>query len=121
MGGDEFTVILRSITKREGIKKVVRNILQALHQPFYLDEHKCLVGASIGISLFPEHGKDAEILLDRADQAMYKIKHKSKGSFSFYRDQAGLESESGEKSGAKLRPKTKLKPTLKRKLKSRSD
>ncbi|SMB87902.1 PAS domain S-box-containing protein/diguanylate cyclase (GGDEF) domain-containing protein [Desulfonispora thiosulfatigenes DSM 11270] len=84
MGGDEFTVILRSITSKEDIKKVARNILQALHQPFYLDEYKCLIGASIGIALYPRHGEDAEILLANADEAMYIIKHKDKGSFCFY-------------------------------------
>lgn len=84
VGGDEFTVILQEVAAREDAGQVADKIIQTLDLPFDLSGHECRIGASIGISLYPDHGEDVEILLSRADTAMYNVKHSGKNAFRFY-------------------------------------
>lgn len=74
MGGDEFTVILTESSTPESAEHVAKNILSALLQPFELNGTLCNVGCSIGIALYPKHGRDGETLLRNADTAMYQAK-----------------------------------------------
>jgi diguanylate cyclase (GGDEF)-like protein/PAS domain S-box-containing protein len=73
LGGDEFAVLLPRATVKDA-EKAGRRLLAALEQPFIVDGHPVEVGASIGVSLFPEHGSDPGTLLRRADVAMYVAK-----------------------------------------------
>jgi len=84
MGGDEFTVILQDVADGEDAANVADKILRALDQPFDLSGKECRIGASVGISLYPDHGTDEETLLSRADTAMYDVKHHGKNAFRFY-------------------------------------
>lgn len=84
MGGDEFTVILQNVASGEDAGQVADKIIQTLDRPFDLAGNKCRIGASIGISLYPDHGEDVEILVSRADTAMYHVKHSGKNAFRFY-------------------------------------
>ena len=82
MGGDEFAVLLPAVdAKHAGM--AARMLLQALRAPFTVEEHNFGVGASIGIALYPENGVDANVLMQRADVAMYAAKSSGSG-FSFY-------------------------------------
>ncbi|MBF0589155.1 MAG: diguanylate cyclase [Magnetococcales bacterium] len=75
LGGDEFTVILSDKgPDREEASLVAQKILDTLQQPFHLKEHECKIGASIGISHYPDHGEDVETLIKKADIAMYAVK-----------------------------------------------
>lgn len=73
LGGDEFTVILKD-TGKDGAKKVAKGLLDKLEQAFWIDAHRVHLSGSIGLALFPDHGKDAEELMHNADQAMYAAK-----------------------------------------------
>lgn len=72
-GGDEFLVIVEK-EGLEGIRKLGNLIATALSKAFTLQREQTFVSASIGISLFPEHGSDINTLLKSADSAMYKVK-----------------------------------------------
>ncbi len=74
IGGDEFVVALFDITKREHAAIVTEKILAALSQPIVINGHELLAAASIGISVYPDDGDDAETLLKCAGIAMYRAK-----------------------------------------------
>lgn len=78
LGGDEFAVLLLSIGL-DGAILTAEKILRHFLTPFVVDCLSLEVGTSIGISLFPEHGDDANTLLRRADMAMYEAKQQSTG------------------------------------------
>ncbi len=85
VGGDEFVIILDRINQAENAAQVAGKIIELLtQQPYHLPEKNFLLGASIGISLYPEHGKDMQSLMRCADIAMYTVKEKGKNSFAFY-------------------------------------
>ena len=73
-GGDEFIVYLADVTTADEAKVVARRMLDRLTQPVEVDGHELLVGASIGIALWPEHGATIDELLKHADIAMYCAK-----------------------------------------------
>ena len=91
MGGDEFVGLCGKIEAPEDAAVVARKIIKALSQPFHLRDHVCSIGASIGISLYPGDGDDAEVLLNKADAAMYQVKESGKGSYLLYRDMGPVE------------------------------
>ncbi len=84
IGGDEFTVILRNITRRENAEIVARKIIAALAMPFQLGSQKQSVdiGTSIGIAVYPADAQDADALVKAADAAMYSAKQTG-NSFRF--------------------------------------
>ncbi|WP_420475958.1 bifunctional diguanylate cyclase/phosphodiesterase [Noviherbaspirillum sp. ST9] len=84
LGGDEFTVILEPVEQEDDAAAVAGRIAEAFHHPFDLARGKNFVSASIGVSLFPHDGLDAETLLKHADIAMYQAKSEGKGQFRFY-------------------------------------
>jgi diguanylate cyclase (GGDEF)-like protein/PAS domain S-box-containing protein len=84
LGGDEFTVILPAIPGSEEAAKVAEKICDAIIQPFILEEHTVSVTTSIGISLYPIDGQEPEILVKKADAAMYRAKERGKNQYHFY-------------------------------------
>jgi diguanylate cyclase (GGDEF)-like protein len=84
LGGDEFVVVLEQVDDAAGIEHVVGRVLGAFRDSFHLQHRTHVLSASIGISLFPEHGSDAQSLLKNADIAMYSAKSEGKGSFRFF-------------------------------------
>lgn len=74
LGGDEFTVILSRINEPPNAPMVADKIVAALAQPFDIGGEHCSIGASIGVSLYPDHGDNAEALVKHADVAMYAAK-----------------------------------------------
>lgn len=87
VGGDEFTVILIQVAGEAEAKMVAGRILAALDAPFVLADRTFSLGASIGISLCPANGHDADSLVQQADLAMYRIKGSDKNGYGFYRDE----------------------------------
>jgi EAL domain-containing protein (putative c-di-GMP-specific phosphodiesterase class I) len=83
-GGDEFTVLLPCINTKEEVATVANNILESLLLPFSLLSNEIIIGASIGIGLYPDDGKDASTLLSCADNAMYSAKEGGRASCQFY-------------------------------------
>lgn len=84
LGGDEFVVVLEHVDSPGDVEHVAGRVLEAFHNGFHLQHSTHVLGASIGISLFPEHGDDAQTLLKNADIAMYSVKTDGKGSFRFF-------------------------------------
>ena len=84
LGGDEFTVLITDIARGEDGARVARRILDAIAQPFRIDQHEFHISASIGISLYPHDGTDMEMLLKNADAAMYHAKEAGGGRYQFY-------------------------------------
>jgi diguanylate cyclase (GGDEF)-like protein len=74
LGGDEFSLILEGIQDPLSAAVVPQKLLAALAVPFYLDEEEIIITASIGISLYPEDGDNTEMLVKKADAAMYRAK-----------------------------------------------
>jgi diguanylate cyclase (GGDEF)-like protein/PAS domain S-box-containing protein len=82
-GGDEFTIILTNIKEPLGAAKISEKILEALSRPFILGP-ELYVTASIGITLYPSDGEDANSLFRNADAAMYRAKEHGKNRYDFY-------------------------------------
>ena len=84
-GGDEFACLLENIPSKEELVLLVEKIIANIKVPFDVNEKLRLqLAASIGISIFPQDGENADTLLENADQAMYEAK-KIKGQTSFYK------------------------------------
>jgi diguanylate cyclase (GGDEF)-like protein len=83
-GGDEFAVILESITDIDSAIATARKICKYLSQPIFISGSEFRISASIGISIYPDHAQDPVQLYDLADQAMYVIKRNGKGAARVY-------------------------------------
>jgi diguanylate cyclase (GGDEF)-like protein len=91
LGGDEFALLLADVSGAPGAIEVAGRVKEVLHDEFVLGGVPLLVEASVGIAIFPEHGRDAETLLQAADIAMYAAK-RSGTHFELYmpdRDRRG--------------------------------
>src|ERR1043166_398057 len=84
MSGDEFVLVLDPAESREQVVGVIERIVEHLKQPFLIDGFEIFTSASIGVSLYPEHGRDYEALRRNADTAMYRAKDGVKGGASFF-------------------------------------
>ena len=88
LGGDEFTVLVEGNPDISVIDHMAEEILQLLTVPFHLPNGRdVIVGASIGISLYPEHGDTPEDLLQQADAAMYRAKASGRSCFRYFSDE----------------------------------
>lgn len=84
LGGDEFTVVLEEVGASRDIAIVAQRILDALQVPVLLAGQEVVVGASIGITVFPDDGEGVDALLKNADVAMFQAKERGKNHFQFY-------------------------------------
>lgn len=82
-GGDEFIVVLRRLKGTEEALETARRVTALLEQPFCGADNEIYMDASIGISLYPDHGGDLESLMRHADLAMYKAKSQGEGPLLF--------------------------------------
>ena len=102
-GGDEFAVVPWGATDVPRAVLIAEKILNAMDQPFVIDDQSISVSLSIGIAAFPQHADDAQTLIRRADVAMYTAK-RARSGFSVYSvDQEGGESGEGVPLVGKLR------------------
>lgn len=83
-GGDEFVLLFPYIERAENVATTAQNILAALTLPHRIDQHSLHISASIGISLYPDDGKDAETLIKNADTAMYHAKESGRNTYKFF-------------------------------------
>ncbi|MGQ9660191.1 MAG: diguanylate cyclase domain-containing protein [Thermochromatium sp.] len=84
LGGDEFTVIIHHIRHDGDAAVIARKILALFATPFEVLGQPILLGASIGISVYPEHGTTVDDLVHHADSAMYRAKANGRNGFQFY-------------------------------------
>ena len=83
-GGDEFGILLSSITNREDCTRITTHLLETLRAGFLAEGVMLFPDASIGIAIYPDDGQDEKTLLRCADQAMYTAKRNSTSHFAFY-------------------------------------
>jgi len=87
LGGDEFIIVLNEPnTSFEAGEKVAQKVILAISSAFNFSDIKININTSIGIALYPEHGKDADALITLADDAMYKSKGEGAGFYHFCSD-----------------------------------
>jgi len=84
IGGDEFAVILQDLQKKEYVENIAERIVKNMSQGFCIEDKSCMIGVSIGISTYPSDGHEPDILIKKADTAMYRVKGKGKNSFCYY-------------------------------------
>jgi diguanylate cyclase (GGDEF)-like protein len=88
-GGDEFLCMMSEIEDREDIATVAQKVLSNIAVPYEIDGLKIMVSSSIGIAIYPSNGETAEVLLKKADAAMYRAKQNHSG-YLFAEDESAL-------------------------------
>jgi len=84
LGGDEFTLLLPELAHAEDAALVAQKILEAVRYPFHIEGREFYITTSIGISVFPEDGPDAETLIKSADTAMYQAKEQGRDNYQLF-------------------------------------
>jgi len=84
LGGDEFTLLLPELTHAEDAALVAQKILEAVRYPFHIEGREFYITTSIGISVYPEDGPDAETLIKSADTAMYQAKEQGRDNYQLF-------------------------------------
>lgn len=92
IGGDEFAILLPSITHAEGAAVIAEKAVESIEKPLLAGRHELHVSASIGISMYPGDGQSAEALLKHADIAMCHAKGQGRNNFQFYNAAMNLRS-----------------------------
>ena len=89
-GGDEFVVLLHDVQHAESAAITARRMLKVVEAIHSVESHELRVTASIGISVYPEDGRDAETLIKNADTAMYQAKQSGRHTFRFFKPEMNL-------------------------------
>jgi diguanylate cyclase (GGDEF)-like protein/PAS domain S-box-containing protein len=89
-GGDEFVILLSEIAFPEDAARSARKLLLSLTAPHSIGGQDLRIDASIGISVYPEDGEDAETLIKNADMAMYHAKERGRNNFQFFKPEMNL-------------------------------
>ncbi|MEX2461744.1 MAG: EAL domain-containing protein [Paenibacillaceae bacterium] len=94
MGGDEFTILIPKMDTSDVAARTSEEIIELLKTSFPLNHNEVFITASIGISVYPEDGSDADTLMKNADTAMYRAKDAGRNNYQFYTpsvNQEGIE------------------------------
>jgi diguanylate cyclase (GGDEF)-like protein/PAS domain S-box-containing protein len=103
LGGDEFVVLLSEITYPEAAATSAIKILLSVSAPHSVGGQDLHINGSIGISVYPEDGEDAETLIKNADTAMYHAKENGRNNFQFFKTEMNLKSVERQSREAGLR------------------
>jgi diguanylate cyclase (GGDEF)-like protein/PAS domain S-box-containing protein len=102
-GGDEFVILLSEITHAEDAATSAAKILLSLNAPHFLGGLDLNIDGSIGISIYPGDGEDAETLIKNADTAMYHAKEKGRNNFQFFKAEMNLKAVKRQSLEGRLR------------------
>ena len=91
LGGDEFVVLYEFAGSIEHVERAAHSLIQRISAPYSIDRHSILIGASVGISIFPSHDTVAEQLLKKADLALYRAKADGRGSCRVFEPAMGVQ------------------------------
>ena len=86
IGGDEFIVLLTNMKEIQAASLIAKNIIDILNNDFLINKQTINIGASIGISCYPNHASDIDTLVSNADEAMYQAKDSGKNNFVLYKN-----------------------------------
>jgi diguanylate cyclase (GGDEF)-like protein len=84
ISGDEFLLLLSPVQSEQEVAEYINFTLQRLKAPFFIDGSEIFASTSIGVSLYPQHGRTFEVLRQNADIAMYRVKSDGKGAAVFF-------------------------------------
>ena len=84
LGGDEFTILLPRLARSQDVAPVAGKIIEAVRYPFHIEGREFFITTSIGISVYPEDGSDAETLIKNADTAMYQAKELGRDNYQLF-------------------------------------
>jgi len=95
MGGDEFIILLSTVSDQEGAETVAQKIVGTFLSPFPLEGQEVFITTSVGIASYPEDGEDADTLIKRADAAMYVAKAEGRNGYRFFRPEPPKDKRAG--------------------------
>ncbi len=84
LSGDEFTVLLSELNHPHDVETVINKLMQAFRKPIVVDSRELFQSISVGVSMYPQDGEDAETLMKNADAAMYRVKDDGRQNYCFY-------------------------------------
>lgn len=84
LGGDEFTALLKDITSRDEVLEIIKRIRENFESPLEVTQRPITVSFSIGVAMYPGDGLDADLLLTRADTALYAVKESGRSGYDFF-------------------------------------
>ncbi len=84
LGGDEFVLLLQGLADSRAVSQVASKVLELLARPYLIEGHQLSTSCSIGISLYPTDGADAQALMKNADAAMYHAKERGRGNYQYF-------------------------------------
>jgi predicted signal transduction protein with EAL and GGDEF domain len=84
LGGSQFVVLLTNLIDKNEVAEIAQRIIQAMSKPFDVLGHSVLVGASVGVALAPKDGEDPDLLIKRADMALFDAKRVGRGQVCFF-------------------------------------
>ncbi|MBL6987912.1 MAG: EAL domain-containing protein [Methylobacter sp.] len=82
--GDEFVVFMENIPDAKNPAKLAQKLIDTFNAPVYIKGYRLKISISVGISLFPQDGKDTDTLIKNADAAMYRAKKEGRNNFQYY-------------------------------------
>jgi diguanylate cyclase (GGDEF)-like protein/PAS domain S-box-containing protein len=103
LNSDEFAIVQSGLTRPEDVVMLAKRLLEAIADPYLLDGHSVIIGASIGIAVAPGDGDESEKLLKNADMALSRAKNDSRGTFSFFEAEMDARAQSRRKIELDLR------------------
>jgi cyclic di-GMP phosphodiesterase Gmr len=103
ISGDEFVLLLHPVQGQEEVAEFIRFMVERIKAPFFIDGSEIFASTSIGVSLYPQHGRSYEALRHNADIAMYRVKNAGKGTAAFFDDSMEREAQARMKVEQSLR------------------
>jgi diguanylate cyclase (GGDEF)-like protein len=92
-GGDEFVVLQAPVRRPEQVASLARRIVDVLGEPYQIEGHEIVIGASIGIAVAPNDGIDADLLLKNADMALYRAKSDGRAGWRFFEPEMDIKAQ----------------------------
>ena len=83
-GGDEFLILLESLTDADNIDEILNKLICSMEDPFDINDHLLHLTLSAGVSIYPDDGNDPETLIRNSDTAMYRAKDEGRNTYQFY-------------------------------------